>query len=99
MSQDFTPIEIKLRKGRIATIFREPIGADMEAATLIADGRTEKLNTAICARVVKIDGNPVTMESLSALHLKDYLKIVKAVIGEDEEDKEGNDKADEADNS
>ena len=91
MSNDFTPTEIKLRKGRVAVIFREPTGADMEAATLIADGRTEKLNTAVCARVVKIDGQPVTMEALAAIHLKDYLKLVKAVMGEDEEDAEGND--------
>ena len=47
MSNDFTPTEIKLRKGRVAVIFREPTGADMEAATLVADGRTEKLNTAL----------------------------------------------------
>lgn len=68
--------EIKLSDGRIAT-FKEGKGRDLFEAMRLA-GEAGEITKLLIARLVLIDGKPITENELEELPLQDALTILQA---------------------
>lgn len=73
--------EITLSDGSTATISK-PLGKHLQKGQIMADGDQSTLAACMMCQLVKINGNPQTIEFFGELPVKDYVALTMEVMGE-----------------